>query len=127
MCVLCVDDMTKMEEPNLLTTIEDLEDRLLRLEYLLSQDVNANAKDASPQQAPPKDLKAPAKLANLENRFSTLVSRQSMYSDILRLSEFNILLASVMLMQSQIIPILSFLKETTLQTNPSCQLQRSWL
>ena len=91
-------DMARTAEPTLLSGIEALEARLLRVEYLLSQDANPKVEGASPQQASPKDLKVPARLANLENRFSTLVSRQSIYSDILRLGGSVVLSLAEVLM-----------------------------
>lgn len=65
-----------------LTTISLLEARLLRLEQLLY------GATANPTPQPSKDP-ALVSLADLERRFSTLISRFRVYSDILKLCAFS--------------------------------------
>lgn len=66
-----------------LTTIALLEARLMRIEQLLYGTTSAAP---APQRAPADS--ALGSLADLERRFSALVSRSRVYADILKLCEY---------------------------------------
>lgn len=109
--------MTEILSPTLSRTLEALEVRLSRLEYLLSQGDETHTGSADSQRLPPPDATVSTRIANTEIRFSALISRFSAYGDILRLSMSDILSACLALMHAQPRLILSCLMETALKTN----------